>query len=297
MQSPQPNAGQPYYAYSMPLIGTLSGAYLLLWLLILVSGGAIATGVIGVLNVSLFYAVLATVALLDWRGLLSLRGLINWSTIHGGRRVLFICLYIFGFAIALGIYLVRALLETRRAGAVAPPLANAAAPAVSVTSTAQSFKARLRTTRGGFATLGVVFAFMLVFYGIGSAAASADTTASGQNQTASNPGSGQNQIVATSTVRPIATLVPTATPTVVPTATATPKPCASPCNPWGYNFSKGSYIYDPPSDFCSYFDCIDNFWNGRGYVMECQDGMYSKSGGISGSCSHHSGNLRPLYSH
>jgi hypothetical protein len=29
-------------------------------------------------------------------------------------------------------------------------------------------------------------------------------------------------------------------------------------------------------------------------VMECQDGMYSKSGGRSGSCSYHGGNLRPL---
>jgi len=97
------------------------------------------------------------------------------------------------------------------------------------------------------------------------------------------------------TAKPTATLAPTATPTVAPTAT--PKPCASPCNPWGYNFSKGSYIYDPPSGFCSYFACIDNFWNGRGYVMECRDATYSKSGGISGSCSHHGGNWRPLYAH
>jgi hypothetical protein len=31
--------------------------------------------------------------------------------------------------------------------------------------------------------------------------------------------------------------------------------------------------------------------------VECSDGMYSQSGGESGSCSHHGGNLRPLYSH
>ena len=66
------------------------------------------------------------------------------------------------------------------------------------------------------------------------------------------------------------------------------------CNPWGYNFTSGNYIYSAPSGFCSYFACIGNFWNGVGYVMECQDGMYSKSGGIRGSCSYHGGNWRPL---
>jgi hypothetical protein len=72
---------------------------------------------------------------------------------------------------------------------------------------------------------------------------------------------------------------PTATPTAVPPP---PQPTCIPgavnCNPWGYNFSPGNLIYSPPGAFCSYFSCIGNFWNGRGYVMECQDGMYSKSG-------------------
>lgn len=68
-------------------------------------------------------------------------------------------------------------------------------------------------------------------------------------------------------------------------------------NPWCYDFNPGNLIYSPPGAFCSYFNCINNFLNGRGYVMECQDGMYSKSGGIQGSCSYHGGNWRPLYSH
>jgi hypothetical protein len=59
----------------------------------------------------------------------------------------------------------------------------------------------------------------------------------------------------------------------------------------------GSLISAPPGNFCAYFACIGNFWNGRGYVEECQDGMFSKSGGIQGSCSYHGGNQRPLYSH
>jgi hypothetical protein len=44
---------------------------------------------------------------------------------------------------------------------------------------------------------------------------------------------------------------------------------------------------DPKPDVCSYFDCIDNFWNGKGYMMQCQDGMVSMSGGRPGSCSYH----------
>ena len=43
------------------------------------------------------------------------------------------------------------------------------------------------------------------------------------------------------------------------------------------------------SDFCSSHDCIGNFANGRGYVVQCADGSYSHSGGISGACSHHGG--------
>jgi len=53
-------------------------------------------------------------------------------------------------------------------------------------------------------------------------------------------------------------------------------------------------IADPPSAFCNYFSCIGNFWNGRGYVMQCRDSLFSKSGGISGSCSSHGGNSRAL---
>ena len=51
------------------------------------------------------------------------------------------------------------------------------------------------------------------------------------------------------------------------------------------------------SAFCTYFACINNFDNGVGYVNECNDGMYSQSGGIRGDCSYHGGEERPLYSH
>jgi hypothetical protein len=34
---------------------------------------------------------------------------------------------------------------------------------------------------------------------------------------------------------------------------------------------------------------IPNYENGRGYRVQCADGMYSHSGGIQGACSHHGG--------
>jgi hypothetical protein len=70
-------------------------------------------------------------------------------------------------------------------------------------------------------------------------------------------------------------------------------------NPWGYNFVPGKLIYTPNPAFCNgrYFHCIPNFPRGKGYVIECRDGLYSKSGGHSGSCSFHHGNWRILYSH
>jgi hypothetical protein len=66
-------------------------------------------------------------------------------------------------------------------------------------------------------------------------------------------------------------------------------------NPWGYNFGGSSFIYNPPCTFCNYFPCIPSFWDGSGYVVQCTDDDFSKSGGIQGSCSYHGGNWRPLY--
>jgi hypothetical protein len=66
---------------------------------------------------------------------------------------------------------------------------------------------------------------------------------------------------------------------------------------YSFDANGGSYVYNPAADFCAYFSCIPNFPNGTGYVMECNDGMFSKSGGRSGSCSYHDGNFRPIYQH
>jgi hypothetical protein len=91
---------------------------------------------------------------------------------------------------------------------------------------------------------------------------------------------------------------PTAAPTARPTAVPTAPPrnlCGAPANPWNYNFCGGGTISAPPGNFCDYFNCIPSFWQStKGYVEQCHDGLYSHSGGRSGSCSSHGGNLRPL---
>jgi hypothetical protein len=68
-------------------------------------------------------------------------------------------------------------------------------------------------------------------------------------------------------------------------------------NPWCYTFhNTGTLIFSPPSGFCgSYFSCISGFWNGNGFVVECQDGQYSKDGGRSGVCAGDGGVNRNLY--
>jgi hypothetical protein len=94
------------------------------------------------------------------------------------------------------------------------------------------------------------------------------------------------------TVRPRAKLKPTSKPA------PKPKPvnlCGAPKNPLGYNFCGGSQIRTPDFDACTYFDCIDAFWDGKGYMIQCDDGMVSMSGGRQGSCSHHGGNRRTVY--
>jgi hypothetical protein len=66
--------------------------------------------------------------------------------------------------------------------------------------------------------------------------------------------------------------------------------CGAPPNPYGYNLcGVGNEITNPPRDICTFFKCIDNFWHGNGYMVECGDGKYSKSGGIEGACSYNEG--------
>lgn len=72
--------------------------------------------------------------------------------------------------------------------------------------------------------------------------------------------------------------------------------CGAPPNPWNFHFcAGGSLIADPPAAFCSYFPCTDNFWrDANGFVVECQDGLFSQTGGRPGACPHHGGVRRRL---
>ena len=119
-----------------------------------------------------------------------------------------------------------------------------------------------------------------------------------------------NTFTSSFTLTPSRTYTPTRTPTQTPsitltrTVTRTPGPYVPPVipggifgNPWGYNFETGNVIYSPPSNFCNYFPCILSFGNGSGYVIECADGKFSKSGGRPGACSQHGGYSRTLFSH
>lgn len=89
---------------------------------------------------------------------------------------------------------------------------------------------------------------------------------------------------------------------VQPTPTLTPVPTTGlgvNGNPWGYDFTIGNLIYQPPSTFCDqYFSCVSSFWTStNGYVAECNNGLYTHSGGVRGACSKDGGVERILYSH
>jgi hypothetical protein len=154
--------------------------------------------------------------------------------------------------------------------------------------------------------LGKVRAFALTVSLLLLAAACTNAGTASRPQTSTSASATSTSVATPSTTpTPLLTVAPTPTPAAAVPATPAqaPAPQAPPCkaqapsNPWGYDFCLGSLITAPPGSFCIYFACIDNFWNGRGHVEECQDEMFSKSGGIQGSCSYHRGNLRPLYSH
>ncbi|MGW4944773.1 hypothetical protein ACWEOZ_24645 [Actinoplanes sp. NPDC004185] len=92
----------------------------------------------------------------------------------------------------------------------------------------------------------------------------------------------------------------TAPPKPKPKPTPKPKPkpvklCGAPQNSAGFTFCGGSLIRTPDFTACEYFDCIPAFPDGKGYMMQCDDGMLSMSGGRPGSCSRHGGNRRPVY--
>jgi hypothetical protein len=53
--------------------------------------------------------------------------------------------------------------------------------------------------------------------------------------------------------------------------------------------SGGSYSAPTVSDFCSIYNCVGDFNNEPGSIVQCSDGSYSHAGGIQGACSSHGG--------
>jgi hypothetical protein len=72
-------------------------------------------------------------------------------------------------------------------------------------------------------------------------------------------------------------------------------------NPWGYDFnSSGTPLTAPNAAFCDgrYFRCVTTFWTKtNGYVVQCNNGLFSHSGGVRGACSRDGGEGQIVYSH
>jgi hypothetical protein len=71
--------------------------------------------------------------------------------------------------------------------------------------------------------------------------------------------------------------------------------CGAPKNPWGYDFCGGSRIRQPDPGICNVFDCGQDFWAGRGYLVQCRDGSISLTGGRSQACAEHRGLRRTVW--
>ncbi|MET8088546.1 hypothetical protein [Micromonospora sp. NPDC005220] len=81
---------------------------------------------------------------------------------------------------------------------------------------------------------------------------------------------------------------PTKSPRPSPRATQGPR-CGAPENPLGYDFCGGTRIRKPAAEVCDWFDCVPQFWAGRGYLVQCRDGSVSLAGGRSNACAQHQG--------
>ncbi|MEU7589090.1 hypothetical protein AB0A95_22705 [Micromonospora sp. NPDC049230] len=70
--------------------------------------------------------------------------------------------------------------------------------------------------------------------------------------------------------------------------------CGAPQNPLGYGFCGGTRIRKPATEVCDWFDCVPQFWAGRGYLVQCRDGSVSLAGGRSDACAEHRGVRRTI---
>ncbi|RKF25663.1 hypothetical protein [Micromonospora globbae] len=133
----------------------------------------------------------------------------------------------------------------------------------------------------------------------------------------SNPSDPAGEVAAAATPAPSPSVAPMLVrPAAVPggtspspTASAKPKPkrttpsptpqrerlCGAPDNPMGYDFCGGDRIRRPAAEICDYFDCVQEFWAGRGYLVQCRDGAVSLTGGRREACAEHRGVRRTVW--
>jgi hypothetical protein len=76
---------------------------------------------------------------------------------------------------------------------------------------------------------------------------------------------------------------PSPTPAPAPAPLSTPAPAAPAAE------GPGSLSHTGDAAFCSTHACIASFSDGHGTVVQCADGEWSHSGGLSGACSDHGG--------
>ncbi|MFK4242455.1 hypothetical protein ACI2KV_06215 [Micromonospora chokoriensis] len=81
-----------------------------------------------------------------------------------------------------------------------------------------------------------------------------------------------------------------------PSPSTTPRGprCGAPENPLGYDFCGGTRIRKPAAEVCDWFDCVPQFWAGRGYLVQCRDGSVSLAGGQPKACADHQGVRRTI---
>ncbi|MBV9709497.1 MAG: hypothetical protein JO011_01135 [Ktedonobacteraceae bacterium] len=304
---PTPNLSSPYQKRGL---FTLIGAYIAFWLFVFLAAGYSPMGFaifLGNLGISLFWGLLASILVLDWRGFFTINGWIQWQNKSNTRRVLIGLLCLMVSSLLISVYLVRAFLIYRRS------LQQPSTGPGYVPSTSR--RPRTGIIVGSIVTLCALFLYTMA-NASGAGSGSTSTLSPTEAPTATpmraiNPIPKATRVIVKPTAVPTKAPIPTPTvaptpiPTQPPTPTAPPAPQATQVpatgvngNPWGYNFQSGNLIYDPPANFCDYFNCIASFWkHTNGYVDECIDGTYSHSGGVSGACSWHGGEMRPLYSH
>ncbi|MFG1882773.1 hypothetical protein [Micromonospora sp. NPDC049102] len=94
---------------------------------------------------------------------------------------------------------------------------------------------------------------------------------------------------------PAATTAPKRKPSPRPSPSATSGPrCGAPENPLGYDFCGGTRIRKPAAEVCDWFDCVPQFWAGRGYLVQCRDSSVSLAGGRADACAQHEGVRRTV---